>query len=107
MRALLAVLLSVAALSVEAQPLARRGDLGASFMPPNGEQGPRLVRFRPGSVLEAAGFRLIEVPLNSPDPFASIRRLADRFGPGAIVGAGTVLDAADVPRLADAVNLAS
>ena len=37
-----------------------------------------------------------------PAPFASIRRLADRFGPGAMVGAGTVLDAADVARLADA-----
>ena len=55
-----------------------------------------------GAALVEAGFRLLEVPLNSPEPFASIRRLADRFGPGAMVGAGTVLDAADVARLADA-----
>ena len=57
MRVLPALLLLVIAVSAEAQPLPRRGDLGASFMPPTAEQGPRLVRFRPGSVLEAAGFR--------------------------------------------------
>ena len=55
-----------------------------------------------GTALVEAGFRLLEVPLNSPEPFASIRRLADRFGSGAMVGAGTVLDAADVGRPADA-----
>jgi len=55
-----------------------------------------------GTALVEAGFRLIEVPLNSPEPFSSIRRLANRFGPAAMVGAGTVLDAADVARLADA-----
>jgi len=47
------------------------------------------------------GFRLIEVPLNSPDPFdsiAAIRRLLPR---DALVGAGTVLEPAQVGRLAD------
>jgi 2-dehydro-3-deoxyphosphogalactonate aldolase len=43
-----------------------------------------------GQVLVDAGFRVIEVPLNSPDPLASISALAHAF-PQAIVGAGTVL----------------
>jgi 2-dehydro-3-deoxyphosphogalactonate aldolase len=42
-----------------------------------------------GDVLHGAGWRLLEVPLNSPDPLASIALLARRF-PDAIVGAGTV-----------------
>lgn len=37
------------------------------------------------------GFRIIEVPLNSPDPLDSIGRLARRFGDRAVIGAGTVL----------------
>lgn len=41
-----------------------------------------------------AGFTMIEVPLNSPDPLESIGRLAQRFGDRALVGAGTVLDVA-------------
>ncbi|MFL5333117.1 MAG: 2-dehydro-3-deoxy-6-phosphogalactonate aldolase [Geminicoccaceae bacterium] len=52
-----------------------------------------------GAVLIEAGFRILEVPLNSPDPFVSIRALADRFGDEALVGAGTVIDAGDVARL--------
>lgn len=55
-----------------------------------------------GKVLIEAGFRAIEVPLNSPDPFTSIRRLADAFAERALVGAGTVRKAADVGRIADA-----
>jgi 2-dehydro-3-deoxyphosphogalactonate aldolase len=55
-----------------------------------------------GGALVEAGFRLIEVPLNSPEPFRSIRTLADAFGGRALVGAGTVLAAADVGRLAAA-----
>lgn len=55
-----------------------------------------------GEVIFAAGFRLIEVPLNSPDPLDSIARLARRFGGEAIVGAGTVLDAAQVGQVQDA-----
>ena len=43
-----------------------------------------------------AGIRIIEVPLNSPDPLASIRRLADSLGDRALIGAGTVLDASQV-----------
>jgi 2-dehydro-3-deoxyphosphogalactonate aldolase len=49
-------------------------------------------------VLYSAGFRRIEVPLNSPDPFASIAVLSSRMHPDCVVGAGTVLDAADVRR---------
>jgi 2-dehydro-3-deoxyphosphogalactonate aldolase len=48
------------------------------------------------------GFELIEVPLNSPEPFASIERLAKRFGKDGLIGAGTVLSAADCARVADA-----
>ena len=42
--------------------------------------------------LIATGFRLIEVPLNSPDAFLSIGRLAARFGSEAVIGAGTVAE---------------
>ncbi len=45
------------------------------------------------------GIRIIEVPLNSPDPFASIRAIADEAGDEALVGAGTVLDPEDVERV--------
>src|SRR5438874_414913 len=38
-----------------------------------------------------AGIRIIEVPLNSPDPLASIERLATAFGERMLVGAGTVV----------------
>lgn len=55
-----------------------------------------------GGALLAAGFSIIEVPLNSPDPLDSIGRLARRFGDEALIGAGTVLDPADVGRVADA-----
>jgi 2-dehydro-3-deoxyphosphogalactonate aldolase len=43
-----------------------------------------------------AGFSMIEVPLNSPDPLASIARVAKRHGAQVLVGAGTVLSVADV-----------
>jgi len=48
-----------------------------------------------GDALREAGFRLIEVPLNSPDPLASIELLAARL-PDCVVGAGTVLRPAEV-----------
>lgn len=48
-----------------------------------------------GRVLVDAGFRILEVPLNSPDPLASIAALAHAF-PQAWVGAGTVLRRAEV-----------
>jgi 2-dehydro-3-deoxyphosphogalactonate aldolase len=49
-----------------------------------------------GEALFDAGFRLIEVPLNSPDPLESIARLAKAFANRAVIGAGTVLRAAEV-----------
>lgn len=55
-----------------------------------------------GAAILDAGIRIIEVPLNSPDPLASIERLARRFGETALIGAGTVLEAADVKRVRDA-----
>ena len=48
-----------------------------------------------------SGFELIEVPLNSPDPFVSIERLCKRFGNDCYIGAGTVLNATDCARVAD------
>lgn len=51
--------------------------------------------------LIAAGIGVIEVPLNSPDPFDSIGRLVARFGDRATIGAGTVLDTDEVTRLAE------
>ncbi|BAJ82269.1 MULTISPECIES: 2-dehydro-3-deoxy-6-phosphogalactonate aldolase [Acidiphilium] len=55
-----------------------------------------------GEALVGAGLRIIEVPLNSPDPFESIARLARRFGDRALIGAGTVMTAADIARLGGA-----
>ena len=49
-----------------------------------------------GDALVDAGFTLIEVPLNSPDPLDSIARLAKRFAGRAVIGAGTVLTEAQV-----------
>ena len=45
-----------------------------------------------GEAVYGAGIRIIEVPLNSPDPLTSIERLASRFGDEMLVGGGTVLD---------------
>jgi 2-dehydro-3-deoxyphosphogalactonate aldolase len=53
-----------------------------------------------GLALVETGFRLIEVPLNSPEPIESIRRLAATFGDRATVGAGTVLAATEVADVA-------
>lgn len=54
-----------------------------------------------GSTLIEAGFRILEVPLNSPEPFTSIRQLVGRFGSQAAIGAGTVLDPTQVQRLTE------
>lgn len=55
-----------------------------------------------GDTIVESGIGIIEVPLNSPDPLNSIERLAKRFGAQVLVGAGTVIDPTDVPRIADA-----
>lgn len=61
---------------------------------------------KPGEVIDiaealvAAGFRLIEVPLNSPDPLTSIATLVRHLGDRAMVGAGTVLDPDMVEQVA-------
>lgn len=52
-------------------------------------------------VLFEAGFRMIEVPLNSPDPLDSIAQIAAKHGAQAIVGAGTVLTVDQVVAVAD------
>lgn len=52
--------------------------------------------------LTGAGFRILEVTLNSPHPLESIRALASRCGPTALVGAGTVIDPADVAKVREA-----
>ena len=49
-----------------------------------------------GVAIHDAGIRIIEVPLNSPDPLKSIEKLASRFGDDVLVGAGTVFTPADV-----------
>lgn len=53
-------------------------------------------------ILVAESFRVIEVPLNSPDPLTSIELIAQRHGQTAIVGAGTVLTVEQVDAVADA-----
>ncbi|MGB5512599.1 MAG: 2-dehydro-3-deoxy-6-phosphogalactonate aldolase [Woeseiaceae bacterium] len=53
-------------------------------------------------VLYEHGLRCIEVPLNSPSPFDSIRELARSLPDDCVVGAGTVINADDVVRVQDA-----
>ncbi|GLK54864.1 2-dehydro-3-deoxyphosphogalactonate aldolase [Methylopila capsulata] len=53
-----------------------------------------------GALVEA-GFGIVEIPMNSPEPLDSVARLARRF-PDVMIGAGTVLDPADVDRVRDA-----
>ncbi len=55
-----------------------------------------------GDELVAAGFTLIEVPMNSPEPLESVSRLAKRFAGRAVIGAGTVLKVEQVQQVADA-----
>ena len=52
--------------------------------------------------LRAGGIRIVEVPLNSPEPLDSIGCLARHFGRELLIGAGTVLTPEDVDRVADA-----
>jgi 2-dehydro-3-deoxyphosphogalactonate aldolase len=53
-----------------------------------------------GEVLVDAGFDIIEVPLNSPEPLTSIAALVEALGDCALIGAGTVLTEAQVDDLA-------
>lgn len=55
-----------------------------------------------GRALVDAGVRLIEVPLNSPEPFDGIAALVAAVGADAMVGGGTILEVADVDRVAAA-----
>ncbi|MGB7757814.1 MAG: 2-dehydro-3-deoxy-6-phosphogalactonate aldolase [Salinisphaera sp.] len=55
-----------------------------------------------GQALFDAGFRVIEIPLNSPDPLASIEKLSAKLGAEALVGAGTVLQPEQVGQVRDA-----
>lgn len=55
-----------------------------------------------GRALHAAGFRVIEIPLNSPDPLESIRRLTAELGNDCLIGAGTVLTEQQVKDVAAA-----
>ena len=50
-------------------------------------------------MLVAAGFTMIEVPLNSPDPLRSIATLSRAFADRALIGAGTVTTAAEVAEV--------
>ena len=55
-----------------------------------------------GQSLYEAGFRVIEVPLNSPEPLASIRALRDTLPADALIGAGTVIRPQDCAAVAAA-----
>lgn len=55
-----------------------------------------------GEELVAAGFTLLEVPMNSPDPLDSVTRLAAALGDRAMIGAGTVLTVEQVAAMRDA-----
>lgn len=55
-----------------------------------------------GAALVDAGFGIIEVPLNSPDPLESIELLSKEFGDTCIIGAGTVLTTKQVDGVIDA-----
>jgi 2-dehydro-3-deoxyphosphogalactonate aldolase len=55
-----------------------------------------------GDAIYEGGIRIIEVPLNSPDPLRSIELLASRLGDRALVGAGTVMSIRQVQQVRDA-----
>jgi 2-dehydro-3-deoxyphosphogalactonate aldolase len=54
------------------------------------------------SALKEAGIRVVEVPLNSPEPLQSIHRIAETFGHDLVCGAGTVLTVERVSAVAEA-----
>ena len=51
-----------------------------------------------GAAIFDAGIRIIEVPLNSPEPLDSIRIIAEALGDRALIGAGTVLESSRCGR---------
>ena len=53
-------------------------------------------------VLVESGFTIMEVTLNSPDPYESIKRMYDRHGDTIALGAGTVLKPEQVAKVKDA-----
>lgn len=55
-----------------------------------------------GSMLYSKGFRILEVPLNSPDALTSVKQLRESMGEDVIIGAGTVLTPAEVGRCSEA-----
>ncbi len=55
-----------------------------------------------GRILNKAGFRVIEVPLNSPSPYDSIQALCQTFGSDILGGAGTVLEVSEVDSVVQA-----
>jgi 2-dehydro-3-deoxyphosphogalactonate aldolase len=55
-----------------------------------------------GQAIYDGGIRIVEVPLNSPDPLTSIERLAKKFGDSMLVGAGTVIGAKQVEAVRQA-----
>jgi len=55
-----------------------------------------------GDAIYRAGIGIIEVPLNSPEPFKSITNLANALGKHCVVGSGTTLSTDDVKKVADA-----
>ena len=52
-----------------------------------------------GEALDAAGIAIVEVPMNSPEPVESIRRLVQKFGTRMLIGAGTVTTVAEVEEI--------
>lgn len=55
-----------------------------------------------GSAIHEAGIGIIEVPLNSPEPFKSIETLSKALGEECVIGCGTLVRKSDVQRVADA-----
>src|ERR1700722_14628824 len=55
-----------------------------------------------GTALERAGISIVEVPLNSPDPFESISILSRNFGSRMLIGAGTLTEPSQVGEVAAA-----
>ncbi len=55
-----------------------------------------------GTAIFEAGIGVIEVPLNSPDPFKSIEKLSSALGDRCVIGCGTLLDEDSAQRVADA-----